>query len=195
MRTAKHSWAKEGFHELRGLSKAMTDVLKPLSEHLESALYWKDAPAFEPSEYKARDGFMPFSSNHGGLECVAVIPSCERYDWDFLEFGECDECGSAELGLNRYGSPKQCGYNGDECSAESEGHLDAKLRIWFKFEGVNDKGEMEFYLYMGGGNGDAPYFRNEPTIFEASFKARTLRELRERAKKHVAKLMKVMGAK
>ena len=109
-----------------------------------------------------------------------------------MEFGECEECGDAK----KYPQgDHQCGYDGVECADESDGGLDAALRIWFKFEGLED-GALKFYLYAGGGNGDAPYFRTkgEIDLFEASFECKSLGGLKRAAAKHVKALLKAMGA-
>lgn len=176
---------KIGINEIEGLKDAMTQVLKPIQDHIDSEVYWGPYK-FEESEYKSRDGFIPYSSNYGGLELTVYIPKCESYDFPYVEFGECDECNGET----------QCGYHGQECASEGEGHLDAKLRIWLKFEGYNEEtGELSFYLYVGGGNGDAPYFRSkyETDIFEAEFSAKSIKGISRAASKHVKALLKVIG--
>lgn len=179
---------KIGINEIEGLKDAMTSALVPIQKYLKDHVYWNECE-IEETEYLSRDGFIPYSSNCGGVEICLVIPSCEQYDFDFLEFGECDECEA--------GDGKQCGYEGMECASESEGHLDAKLRIWLKFEGLEDE-TMRFYLYCGGGNGDAPYFRTkyEATIFESEFTAQSIASFKLAARIEVQKLLrKIAGAK
>jgi len=183
---------KVGMDEIPGLEAAMREAFKPVVEHLQDLAYWNRETDAEKSEYKRRDGFIPHSHNCGGLEWSTVVPSCVKYEFDFLEFGECDECGKADEYPE---GDHQCGYKGFECAYESEGHLDAKLRVWFKFEGLED-GTLKFYLYAGGGNGDAPYFRTkyETDLFEASFEAKSLAGIQRTASKHIKALLKVLGA-
>lgn len=170
---------KIGINEITGLEVTMRDVMAPVLSILKSNIYWNDDLNFEVNEYKSRDGFIPYSHNLGGIELNVIIPKCEESNFSFLDFDECD-------------TPDECQ---DECSCDSEGHLDSKLRIWFKLESVDqDTGEMQFYLYMGGGNADAPYFRNgrEPTIFESEFSAKSLDDVKRKAKSHVNKLIKII---
>jgi hypothetical protein len=169
---------KIGVDEIEGLHEILVSLLKPIQDHIKESVYWSDVE-IESTEYKSRDGFIPYRENCGGVQIMQVIPKCEEYKFSFLDFGQCDECGDS-----------QCGYNGQECASESEGHLDAKLRIWLKFEGLQD-GTMHFYLYCGGGNGDAPYFRTkyEHDVFEAEFTAKTLAELRKIGKLKVKELL------
>ena len=177
-----HNSYKIGINEIIGLRDAMQKLVKPIQDLIQNKAYWTNA-IFEPSEYKSRDGFIPYSHNCGGLDLTLIVPNCESHGFGFLQFGECDECTSE----------KQCGYKGTECGYESEGHLDAKLRIWFKFEGVED-GKLAFYLYCGGGNDDAPYYRtkHEITVFEASFECNSVSGLNRAASKHIKALMKVL---
>ncbi len=189
---------KQGYHykigvdEIEGLETAMTEVLKPVLEFINDRVYWGKI-SIEPTEYRSRDGFIPYSSNCGGSEIDLVVPKCESHDFRFLEFGECDTCQELQdkNELNSHGEIAQCGYDGQECCSESEGHLDAKFRVWLKFEGLKD-GIMSFYLYCGGGNGDAPYFRTsgEQTIFESEFSVKSLAELKRKGKIEVNKLLK-----
>lgn len=180
----KYSFEKTGIKEIQGLEAVMRKVMTPVLTEIKDRIYWNDDLALEDTEYKSRDGFIPYSHNCGGIEISLIIPKCESYEFDFLEYGECDECNGET----------QCGYNGQECAAESEGHLDAKLRVWFKFEGL-ENGEMSFYLYLGGGNGDAPYFRtkHEATIFETQFTAKTLKQVETKGTAAVKKLLKAMA--
>lgn len=178
---------KVGIDEIVGLKKEMTKLIKPIQDAVHDKAYWARETTFESSEYKSRDGFIPHSHNCGGLDLTIIVPKCEEYDFGFLEFGEwdgthyCDEKDKANC----------------ECPYDQDGEYDAKLRIWFKFEGYDqDTGELEFYLYMGGGNGDAPYFRTkyEQDIFEASFTCKSINGLKRAASKHIKALLKVIGA-
>lgn len=186
---------KIGIDEIEGLEAAMTELLGPVLRNLHGSVYWDSELQIEPTEYKARDGFMPYSSNCGGVQIQCFVPQSESHNFKFLEFGECEAC--EELAqkneLNSHNEIAQCGYDGQECSSYSEGHLDAKLRVWLKFEGLTD-GLMKFYLYCGGGNGDAPYFRmsGEKTVFESDFSVKTLAELKRIGKKQVKKLLEVI---
>lgn len=107
-----------------------------------------------------------------------TIPECEQRSWEFLEFGEHDADCCSDQG----------------CSLSDEGHLDAHLRVWLKFEGF-ERGVMQFYLVVSGGNGDAPYFREkyQPTLFEASFSARTLKSAERNASKHARMMIKALA--
>lgn len=182
---------KTGINEIKGLREAMLEIMKPVQAAIKDKIYWSEVN-LEEAEYKSRDGFLAHSHNCGGIQITEVIPKCEEYDFGFLEFGECDECGDAE----QY--PKgdhRCGYEGVECAAEAESHLDACLRIWFKFEGYDQKtGELNFYLVLHGGNGDAPYFRPQysTNIFEASFSCKSVEGLKRAAAKHFRALLKVL---
>jgi hypothetical protein len=176
-----HESYKIGVDEIEGLKAAMIEVMKPVQASIKRRTYWSDVE-LEEAEYKSRDGFIPHSHNCGGIQLDEVIPKCEESNFDFLEFGECDD--------------EECNHE-QECGYESEGHLDAKLRIWLKFEGYDEEtGELSFWLYCGGGNGDAPYFRTqyETDIFEASFTCKSVAGLKRAAAKHVNALLKVIGA-
>jgi hypothetical protein len=185
-----HHW-KTGVDEIAGLAEALEDVLRPVQEALAEKAYW-DNCTMEETEYKSRDGFIPYKHNCGGREITLVVPSCEQYAFGFLSFGECDECGKES---DAAGNPLQCGFGGQECGYEAEGHLDAKLRVWLKFEGL-ENGVMQFWLYMGGGNGDAPYFRtgHEATVFEQAFTAKSLAGVRRQGAAAVRKLLKVVAS-
>ncbi len=190
----QYDFEKTGINEVEGLKEVLLKSMAPMLAFVKDKTYWNDDLELSESEYKSRDGFIPYRENCGGIELTCIIPKCEEYDWSFLEFGECDQCGTPDLGLDRHGLPKQCGYNGDSCGCESDGHLDAKFRVWLKFEGLDD-GVMSFYLYCGGGNGDAPYFRvkAETTVFEESFQGKTLKQVQAQAVKAVKKLLKQLG--
>ena len=58
-----------------------------------------------------------------------VIPKCEEYEFDFLNFGDYETDGLEGLTEDEIESRRSC--------EESEGHLDAALHIWFKFEGYD----------------------------------------------------------
>lgn len=178
-----YEFEKIGLNEVIGLKVAMEEVLQPIVNHLERSIHWIDDLKFSETEYRSRDGFIPYESNCGGMELCEIIPKCEEYNFSFLEFGECDECNGET----------QCGYEGMECAGDSEGHNDAKLRVWLKFEGI-ENGIMSFYLVLSGGNGDAPYFREKSstTYFESEFKACSLEAFKRIATGHVAELLKVM---
>jgi len=184
--TKEYSFSKVGVNEVKGLLPAMTLVVSPIVKHLKQSIYWDDNLGFEQSEYKSRDGFIPYSHNCGGLELCTVIPSCESYSFPFLEFGEWDGTHYCD------GKDK----DNCNCSDDSDGHYDAKLRVWLKFEGI-ENGIMSFYLVLSGGNGDAPYFREKysSTYFESSFEAKTLSEFKRLAKREIAKLIKAMPLK
>jgi hypothetical protein len=186
--TKKYMFSKLGVDEIQGLKETLRKVMTPVRDVVEDRAYWTDV-TLDDTEYKSRDGFIPYSHNCGGVEVSIIVPKCEEHDWSFLVFGECDGCNddcSACAGSDPNGS--------GECIAESDGFYDAKLRVWLKFEGINDAGEMQFWLYMGGGNGDAPYFRTkaETTIFEASFSAKTLKQVETRGASAVKRLLKAM---
>lgn len=170
---------KVGMNEVVGLEQAIRNAFQPIQEELKKHVYW-DEVDMEPVEYTGRDGFTPYSHNHGGLAIDLILPECESYDFSYIEFGErdCTENGCDE----------------NECTCDSDGELDARLRIWFKFEGINEAGELEFYIDMSGGNHDAPYFRNTPTIFECSFTCKSVQGLKRAAVKHIKALLNVMGA-
>ncbi len=88
-------------------------------------------------------------------------------------------------------------YDSQRDSEDSDGHNDAKLRIWLKFEGISDEGVMKFYLVLSGGNRDAPYFREKysTTVFESDFEAKSLAGFKKKAKSEIAKLIKAMPLK
>ncbi len=173
---------KIGVDEIEGLSATLAQVMRPIQEAIKAKVYWNDCD-LEDAEYKSRDGFIASSENLGGPQLHLVIPKCEEYEFSFLEFGECD-------GVD-------CDHE-QECMAECDGHFDASLRVWLKLESLDEEtGEMSFWLYMGGGNGDAPYFRHkhETTLFEAEFTAKTLAGIKLAARKPINDLLKVLGAK
>lgn len=175
-----HNSYKIGIDEIVGLKQAMKQVMAPIRQALKDKIYWNDC-SLEESEYKSRDGFIPHSHNCGGIELMVIVPKCEEYAFKFLEFGECDD--------------DECNHD-ERCIYEDEGHLDAKLRIWLKFEGIDEETQsLQFYLYMGGGNDDAPYFRArcEADIFEAEFTCKSVAGLKRAASKHVKALLKIVS--
>lgn len=176
---------KVGVNEIQGLRDAIHAALKPVQEYVKDKAYWHDTIDIDDTEYKSRDGFIPYTHNCGGAEISLIVPKGEEYDWSFLEFGEYTPCEDGQSDED---------YDLD-CQAEGDGHLDAKFRVWLKLEGYDsDTGEMSFYLYCGGGNGDAPYFRTkaEATLFESEFKAKTLAQFSTRAAKAVKALLKAI---
>ncbi len=176
--TKEYPFSKVGLDEVKGLKAELQSLIKPIVDSIQEGVYWGKVEVNE-SEYRARDGFIPYSSNCGGLEIVEIIPKSSESDFKFLEFGEYD----CELS----------GCKENSCECDSEGALDAKLRVWLKFEGIED-GAMQFYLYCGGGNGDAPYFRtnSEITVFEASFEAKSIAGIKRAASKHIKALLKAI---
>lgn len=179
---------KCGMNEVVGLRAALVETFKPVQALLKDKIYWNDCE-FKDAEYLRRDGFIPYSHNCGGLILDVIVPKCEEYSFGCMEFGECEDCGNAELYPE---GDHQCGYRGQECAYEAEGHLDARLRIWLKFKGINEDGELEFYINASGGNDDAPYFRNLPDLFEASFTAKSVAGVKRAASKHIKALLEVL---
>lgn len=172
---------KVGLNEIQGLEAIMREIITPVETELKDRVYWNDCQ-FEQAEYKSRDGFIAHTHNCGGLELWITVPKCEEYNFPFLEFGECDD---AEC---------ECCQDG-ECSYEIDGHLDAALRIFFKFEGIDQEtGEMEFYLCASGGNGDAPYFRTkyQADLFETEFTCKSVEGLKRQGNAAVKKLLKLI---
>jgi hypothetical protein len=183
---------KVGINEVEGLKAALESVLKPVQSTLKNKVYWNECE-FSSAEYLSRDGFSANKDNCGGIILDLVIPSCEGYEFPFLEFGECDGC-NEDCSACRADDPNGKG----ECCSESDGHLDARLRIWLKFEGIDqDTGKLKFYLNASGGNGDAPYFRphSQPTLFEAEFECSSVAGVKRAAAKHVAALVKLINSK
>jgi len=168
---------KIGVDEIVGLKEAMQAVMVPIRDLLREKAYWDRELKFDELEYKSRDGFIPYSHNCGGVELGLHVPECEQCDWDFLEFGEpeIDE---------ETGEPY-----------ENEGELDAYLRIILKFEGIDDNGDLQFYINVAGGNNDAPYFRVSklPDLFEAEFTCKSVAGLKRAAARHVKAAMKLIG--
>lgn len=180
--TQEYDFTKIGLNEVKGLEEVLRELVASIEAHLKDNIYWNECK-FDQAEYQSRDGFIAHSHNHGGLELGVVIPKCEEYDFEFLEFGECDS--------------DECDHD-HSCDYEDEGHLDAYLRIFFKFEGFCETtGKMKFYLELSGGNGDAPYFRTKylADIFSIEFEAKDFKELRTKGKIVVNKLLKVMRGK
>jgi hypothetical protein len=182
--TKQYSFGKIGVNEIEGLKDAMHGAMTPVLDLIKSKIYWNDDLELDDSEYKSRDGFIPYRSNCGGVELTLIIPKCEEYEFGFLEFGQCD--------------PEYCtchtGNNDQGCELDIDGHNDAKLRVWLKFEGIDDSGVMSFYLVLSGGNGDAPYFResSSSTYFETEFTCKSIKSFKTKAKTAIAKLLKIM---
>lgn len=186
---------KLGMNEVIGLKEAMAEAFKPIKELLKDKAYWNEELDFEDLEYKSRDGFIPHSHNCGGIELAMHVPRCEQYEFGFLEFGECDGCNKdCTRCLGSIDDPKDEEYNHGECAMDTDQLLDAYLRIIFKFEGINEDGELEFYINACGGNGDAPYFRIQhlTDVFEASFTCKSVKGLKRAASKHIKALIKAM---
>jgi len=157
--------------------------MSPVVDRIKSGMYWSDVKLGQ-SEYTSRDGFWASPSNCGGPEIFEVVPDCEQHNFGFLEFGETER----EPGMSDEEYESQCQIDSDE------GHNDAALRVWFKFEGLQEDGNMSFYLVLSGGNGDAPYFRikHQATIFECDFQAKTLKGVKSKGTKAIQKLLKSM---
>lgn len=179
---------KVGINEIVGLKKEMIKVFKPIVDKIKSKVYWDDCE-IEYAEYTPRPGFIPYSHNHGGLILDIIIPKWESYQFSFLDFGSCDGCNEACTFCLA-----DLSHGHKECISESEGHLDAKLRIFFKFEGFDEKGKLNFFINVCGGNDDAPYFRlnNLTELFEAEFSCKNIKDLSRSATKHINKLLKVL---
>jgi hypothetical protein len=176
---------KVGVDEVVGLERVMRHVLKPLLGALNDANSWSGDGwvKFDKAEYKSRDGFIPYAENCGGVLIDGVIPSCGISDFPGIEGNEF-EPSSPTLTDDEYQAELE--------SAEGEGHLDSHLRVFFKFEGFDDKGHMKFYLNAAYSN-EAPYFRHHKhsvDLFEVEFTASTLVELNAKAPKHVARCIK-----
>lgn len=186
---------KCGMNEVVGLREAIAEAFKPVLEVLRSNAYWYEELDFDDVEYLSRDGFIPHSHNKGGLMIGLHVPKCEEYDFSFLEFGECDGCNKdCNRCCGAIDDPKDPDYNHGECHSECDNQLGAYLRIWFKFEGINEDGELEFYINACGGNGDAPYFRVEhlTDLFDASFTAKSVIGVTLAAAKHIKALVKIL---
>lgn len=172
-----HRSYKIGVDEIVGLKTAMEAAMLPVRDLLREKAYWDRQLSFEALEYKSRDGFIPHSHNYGGVALCLHVPECEQREFSFLEFGELTE-----------------EYLRDEDPWENEGELDAYLRIILKFEGVDDEGNLEFYINVCGGNNDAPYLRiaNMPDLFEAEFTCKTVAGLKRAASKHVKAVLSLL---
>ena len=181
--TKQYAFEKTGVNEVDGLKDAMHQAMTPILDLIKSKVYWNDSLELNDSEYKSRDGFIPHRHNCGGVELTLIIPKCEEYEFGFLEFGQCD--------------PEYCtchtGENDQGCELDIDGNNDAKLRVWLKFECI-ENGVMSFYLVLSGGNGDAPYFREtySSTYFETEFNCKSLKSFETKAKTAISKLLKVM---
>lgn len=174
----------DGMEEIKGLKQAIEKALAPIKDSLQGRVYW-DTLKYSEREYKSRDGFIPYSHNKGGLELTIGVPKTEEHNFEFLEFGTCDGC--------LQDGPECCADHGGECLYDMDGQLDAFLRVALKFEGLHDGG-LKFYIFVEGGNNDAPYFRSKylPTLFEAEFTAKSVLGVPVSAKKHVNKILKLI---
>jgi hypothetical protein len=176
---------KIGLNEVIGLKDAMREAMKPIQDLIKEKTYWIDEVEISESEYKSRDGFIPHSNNCGGLEIFQIIPKYELDNFDCIPVTECTE-------YDNDGNETDLGNH------ECDENCDHSLRIWFKFEGIELQGEgksvLKFWLYMGGGNDDAPHFRtkHEKTIFEYDFDAIDVKQFKFRAKEAVKKLTEVL---
>jgi hypothetical protein len=183
----EYPFSKVGIREIKGLESVLRELAAPLLAEIKQGVYWDENLSFEVNEYTSRDGFIPYSDNCGGLELSVIIPSCESYNFGYLEFGECDpefcDCHT----------PEHANGSG-ECSLDIDGHKDAKLRVWLKFEGIDSDGTLNFWFYLGGGNGDAPYFRtrSEATVFEESFSVKSLAGLKRKGQSVIKRMIKVV---
>ena len=92
-------------------------MLKPVQDKIQAEVYW-DKVEIDASEYKGRDGFIPFSSNCGGIQITEVLPKCEADSFKYVDFGDCYEP------------------DGDMENHECNEHCHAKVRVWLKFEGI-----------------------------------------------------------
>lgn len=175
-----HNSYKVGMDEIEGLREAMTNIMAPIQEALKKNIYWSHV-TLDDAEYKSRDGFIANSHNCGGLTITEVIPKCEEYSFNFLSFGECE---SEEGECEEY------------CVCQDEGHLDASLRIWFKYEGQDSDGEHQFCFLVFGGNGDAPYFRTKYSedYYEGEFTCNSLDDLRRKSQKHVEAIIRLLNS-
>ena len=183
LNTPKYSLGKITVEHVPGIIEAMRESLVPLVEHIKKNMYWDDDFGPEDTEYKSRDGFIPYASNCGGVALSTIIPKCEEYNFSWLEFGECDdeECNCKKEDSN------------GECLGYVDGSQDSYFKLWVKFEGIK-AGKLQFYINLSGGNGDAPYFRNKylPDLYENSFACKTVGEFKRKMKSEVKKLIKVM---
>jgi len=180
-----HRSYKVGVDEIVGLKAAMQSAMAPIRALLRDKAYWDRELSFSDLEYKSRDGFSPYAHNCGGVEMGLHVPECEKYDFDFLEFGEWDGEHYCD------GTDKEnC-----ECPYGVDGEYDAYLRIILKFEGIDDDGSFNFYLNISGGNNDAPYFRvsKMPDLFEAEFSCKSVAGLKRAAAKHIKAALKVVS--
>lgn len=171
---------KIGIDEVKGLKDVMIQVMKPVQALLLDKIYWGHGLELNEVEYKSRDGFIAHSHNCGGIELSLVIPECESSQFTYLEFGQWD---GSHYGCD---DETQC-----ECSFDTDGHYDAFLRIRLKFEGIEDD-KLKFYLFIEGGNEDAPYFRSVPTLFETEFTATSVTDFKKVSKKYIKKALKFL---
>lgn len=185
MKLLKNATRYDHIDEIKGLESTMLELVKKAAKPLKDKLYWIDDldSRVEISEHRSRDGFIPYSNNKGGAELSLILPYSGQYEFDFIEFGEHD----SNCLLNTLDSDCTCG--------EQDGLLDAKLRIWLKYEGLDDMTKKpSFWFYIGGGNSDAPYFRpaSENTIFETELTATSIPELKRKMNKLILKTNKLL---
>lgn len=169
---------KIGIDEMPELRLAMFEVLKPILVTLNNQQSATDRLfEFSEAEYKSRDGFIPYSHNHGGVQITGHIPEFCKDDYSWISFGEHDD---------------DCKYH--ECNCDDDGLLDAYLVLWLKYEGLDENGVGQFYIVVSAGNEDAPYFRikNMPTVFESSFEASSVDEFKRRVDIHVANIIRMI---
>ncbi len=191
VRIEKNDSYKVGMDEIPGLKEALLEVMNPIKEALSEKIYWSSEIEINDQEYKSRDGFSAYPDNCGGLQICEVIPQCESYEFDFLNFGEYEASdieGHENMTKEQLQEAIEEAYQGDT------DHLDAIFRCVMKFEGFDERGNMIFYFFLEGGNGDAPYFRQgrQSTIISGEFKAKTLKDIKKKSAKHINKVLKLL---
>ena len=182
---------KIGMDEVMGLENMLNQVVKPLQDILLKKVYWMNEVNFNKREYKSRDGFSAYSHNCGGIEFREVIPECEASSFNFLEFGEVD---SDDIDGYSSMSDEEKEIARDKEVDDSIGYFDSALLIGISFEGFNKKGQLQFYIYLSGGNGDAPYFRTKSLtdIFDASISAYTMVDAQKKLTLQINKILKII---
>ena len=172
---------KIGMNEVEGLRDSILKAIEPMVEVLSDSMCFGDQ-SIEDAEYTRRDGFIPHSHNHGGIQMHVHLPKCQEYDFSWIEFDEYEtNCEEGNCG--------EC----DVCC--DEGHFDAFVKFWFKFEGIDEDGNMQFYINLSGGAQDAPYFRTVPTLAETEFTAKTLKQVETKGRQAVLKIIKDLKIK
>lgn len=176
-------YSKIGFNEVSGLGPAMMQAMKPVLEFIQKKIYWGNIKEYtSEAEYVSRDGFSAYSHNLGGIIISFTAPKCEADSFPFLIFGDVEES-EREENMTDEDWENYCE------SVDSDGHLDYHFRLFFKLEEVSDN-ELKFYINVSGGNNDAPYFRNIPTLYENEFTASSLAEVVSRGKRIFTDLVK-----